>query len=720
MTNLAVFSIRSNLRPLALATLVAMSALGAWAPARVQAAPTSSASGSVFYVNDYDDDPNASACKGSPNDCSLRGAINKANQTPGAVTIHLQNGGYSLFGDVNATEDKNLNGDLDIIKDGGSLTIIGNSISTTTIDGHHTDRLFDVQDVGAPTKLVLKNLSLVNGFACPMQDGGTIRSYGSLELDDVSINNSYGREGGAIYIYSTYDQKLVINHSVISHCTSTLDGGAVFAEGETTLIDSSTFDHNTANGIMGLYFNNGNAGRGGAIYNNSSLTVTDSTFAFNNAHVDGGGIFNYAFLGQSTNAYVNSSTFHANSTAIANVATASGTLSTSAVTTVANTILDASTDSDNCVNKQDTKGKAAMINGGSNLDSGAGCGFGNNGGSLFGLNPHLGELQDNGGPTPTLALLDGSPAIDQGNPASCAMRDQRGLYAVNKCDIGAYEYGANPLLSVSVGPGKGPLPDGSQGIRLQVSLKNQMGNPLEGWNVDFDPADGANIALSSSSVTTDADGIAYIFAGTSGLVKEALINVHSGAGSAWFLASPMGYIIPYGHDGDLPNTGFAPGQDTLLPTQPQAVSYRDEGDLTLQIPKLNLDLPILGIPRVSGQWDISWLSNQAGYLEGTAYPSWKGNSVLTGHSYLADGTPGPFANLGSLAWGDRLTVNVYGVRYTYEVRSVKAVDADDASVLAHKDAPWITLLTCRDYDAATHAYLKRVAVSAVLIKQENK
>jgi cysteine-rich repeat protein len=56
------------------------------------------------------------------------------------------------------------------------------------------------------------------------------------------------------------------------------------------------------------------------------------------------------------------------------------------------------------------------------------------------LDPLLGELQNNGGPTDTHALLESSPAIDKGDP-NCAGTDQRGVARPqgNACDIGAYE-----------------------------------------------------------------------------------------------------------------------------------------------------------------------------------------------------------------------------------------------------------------------------------------
>jgi uncharacterized repeat protein (TIGR01451 family) len=66
------------------------------------------------------------------------------------------------------------------------------------------------------------------------------------------------------------------------------------------------------------------------------------------------------------------------------------------------------------------------------------------------INPKLGSLQDNGGPTQTMALWTGSPAIDAGdNNAVPAATDQRGYgrIAGNAIDIGAYEYGAMPAFS---------------------------------------------------------------------------------------------------------------------------------------------------------------------------------------------------------------------------------------------------------------------------------
>lgn len=67
-------------------------------------------------------------------------------------------------------------------------------------------------------------------------------------------------------------------------------------------------------------------------------------------------------------------------------------------------------------------------------------------GNIIGLDPGLGPLEANGGPTDTHALGGGSPAIDAGSPkppgngTRCRPADQRGVPRVGPCDIGAYEF----------------------------------------------------------------------------------------------------------------------------------------------------------------------------------------------------------------------------------------------------------------------------------------
>jgi LPXTG-site transpeptidase (sortase) family protein len=166
----------------------------------------------------------------------------------------------------------------------------------------------------------------------------------------------------------------------------------------------------------------------------------------------------------------------------------------------------------------------------------------------------------------------------------------------------------------------------------------------------------------------------------------------------------------------LPATGFAPGRITAVPGQPDELAYANLGGLWLQIPRLGVGMAIVGVPLADDGWDLTWLSSQAGWLEGTAYPTWAGNTALTAHAITPDGLPGPFARLAELRWGDQVIVQAYGQEYVYEVRQVRTVRPDDLSVLRHEELDWLTLLTCAAFDETSGSYRSRVAVRAVLIE----
>ncbi len=167
----------------------------------------------------------------------------------------------------------------------------------------------------------------------------------------------------------------------------------------------------------------------------------------------------------------------------------------------------------------------------------------------------------------------------------------------------------------------------------------------------------------------------------------------------------------------MPLTGFAPGVITALPAKPANVNYTSSG-VTLEIPALGIRTSIVGVPQSGNTWDVTWLGGDVGYLNGTAFPTWVGNSVLTGHVYLSNGLPGPFVNLHTLQWGDQIIVHLAGQKYIYQVREDKVLAPDDTSVFKHEDSPWLTLITCKDYNAAANTYAHRVVVTAVLVKVE--
>lgn len=85
--------------------------------------------------------------------------------------------------------------------------------------------------------------------------------------------------------------------------------------------------------------------------------------------------------------------------------------------------------------------------------------------SLVPLDPMIGALLDNGGPSLTRALLPGSLAIDAGDPAMCGPTDQRGIPRDAACDIGAFELESiptpTPAPTASPTPAPTPAPTAS-------------------------------------------------------------------------------------------------------------------------------------------------------------------------------------------------------------------------------------------------------------------
>ncbi len=216
-----------------------------------------------------------------------------------------------------------------------------------------------------------------------------------------------------------------------------------------------------------------------------------------------------------------------------------------------------------------------------------------------------------------------------------------------------------------------PIDPGVGGLPVQLSVHNV--ESTERW---YDPLDAVNVYGVSATVTIDG----------------RLPN-------------------------DLPDTGFAPFVKTDM-SNVAPEQYTQTGGLIVEIPSLGIKMPIVGVPLKNGEWNVSWLGNQAGWLEGSAFPSWNGNSVLTGHVFGYNGLPGPFFNLSNLKYGDKIIIHAYGAEFIYEVCGSEVVKPNDASVMKHEEKAWLTLLTCKEYDAKTNTYKKRLMIRAVLVSVE--
>jgi len=169
----------------------------------------------------------------------------------------------------------------------------------------------------------------------------------------------------------------------------------------------------------------------------------------------------------------------------------------------------------------------------------------------------------------------------------------------------------------------------------------------------------------------------------------------------------------------IPITGFAPNTMTLLPLQSMNEQYQSMSDLWLEIPSQNVQMNIVGVPLQNGTWNISWLGEDAGYLEGSAFPTLNGNSILTGHNYLSSGLPGPFVHLKDLKYGDQVIVHAFGAQYLYQVQTIDYLQPGDVKKLfKHEETPWLTLLTCDQYDVSLGIYRTRIAVRAILVNEK--
>jgi hypothetical protein len=253
--------------------------------------------------------------------------------------------------------------------------------------------------------------------------------------------------------------KVTLSNGSLNGASGVTIGGAIFNRQGTLTIKSSTLSGNKAPvggaiynsgpvSITGTTFVGNSSGNevGGAIYNSfDTINVTNSSF-FNNSAFSGSAIVT------ATTVNVVNSTFSGNDAASGPQGGAlynipSGTLN------LQNSIV-ANNTGGNCTTA--TFGGAPVTDGGRDItwpDT-----------TCPGLNvdPNLGPLTKNGGPTLTFALQPGSPAVDAIPPvgAGCPPTDQRGISRPQGpgCDIGAFELSLAPAPTPTPTPASVPSP----------------------------------------------------------------------------------------------------------------------------------------------------------------------------------------------------------------------------------------------------------------------
>jgi predicted outer membrane repeat protein len=207
-------------------------------------------------------------------------------------------------------------------------------------------------------------------------------------------------------------------------------------------------------------------GNGGGLYiNGGAATLANTTFSGNKANANGGGIRSGGASLTLNNVTLTNNT--ADNDAGGTTGNGGGLYRSSGTIHVKNSLIAGNFDRSATPSAQHADCSGAFASQGYNLiGKNRGCsGFANGvngdrvGTDASPINPQLAALANNGGPTLTLALLTGSPAIDAGNPASpgsggnaCEATDQRGVARPigAACDIGAFEAEAAPPRPLTI------------------------------------------------------------------------------------------------------------------------------------------------------------------------------------------------------------------------------------------------------------------------------
>jgi CSLREA domain-containing protein len=409
-------------------------------------------------------DPGNGLCNAT--DCTLREAIND----PGSTEISFAPG---LTGAITLASLEAGGGPLRINK---TLSITGPG-TRIVIRRRSTDPAFRIFQIFNPTvaptvtltNLIVRggesNIEPFGGLGGGIDNEGTLRlihclvvgnsgdgggifnSEASLTLVDSRVSNNDG--GGIENSGST--AALTLTHSAVSDNSAPIQGGGISNFGGRIKLSNSTVSGNTAA-----------VGGGGILNFGGGITLANSTISGNSAKVGGGGIFNLEGRANLTNSTVSGNSADSgggiwnrgtaarfklrNTTVAGNSATVDGGgIQTSGQLTLSNSLVARNT----APVGPDVRKRGGVtitarfsllgIGNGSGVSDGVN---GNQAGSqATPLDPRLGPLADNGGPTQTHALLLGSPAIDAASTPDCPPTDQRGVLRPQgvACDIGSYE-----------------------------------------------------------------------------------------------------------------------------------------------------------------------------------------------------------------------------------------------------------------------------------------
>ncbi|MBX7105147.1 MAG: hypothetical protein K1X57_13785, partial [Gemmataceae bacterium] len=395
---------------------------------------------------------------------SLREAIVFANTKSGADTITFD---PTVFATAKTIVFSISNGELSI---SDAVTITGPT-ARVTVDANKTGRVFNTSPALAGAAITMTGLIITGGQVTGSGGGIFVGEEALTLVDCVVAGNSATIVGGGVHVQSTgagTPAALILRNTSITGNVGQRGAGVYLFDGGSALIEASTISGNVAQFQGGGFYFYGQVTAGG-------LTVRNSTIANNTAGDTGGGII----LRGSTSA---GTLVVQNSTITGNSANTKGggiyRLNNAMVIALESSIVSGNVNA--AAPDIFSAGTVTMKT--SAVGSNTGFAMTDQGGNLaFGADLKLGSLASNGGPTQTIALLSGSPAINAGsNPAALAT-DQRGLgfnRSVGQTDMGAFE------LQSSIAPAKvqsisinGGATQRSRVTTMSITFDQNVGTP---------------------------------------------------------------------------------------------------------------------------------------------------------------------------------------------------------------------------------------------------
>ncbi|HEV7731775.1 MAG TPA: right-handed parallel beta-helix repeat-containing protein [Candidatus Binatia bacterium] len=336
-----------------------------------------------------------------------------------------------------------------------------------------------VQDDDGPV-VTLVDSEVSQNFA---ESGGGIcmnHNDQTLHLTRTTIRGNSGMEGGGIGTFGadtiTITDSLIIGNSVSAPGVQggALGGGLLDVSGATWTISGTTITGNSASGAnvstgATNIYGGGMAENGGA-----TITIVNSTITGNSlTNTEGGLVAGAGLFSEGGGDWTLNNVTVSGNTITASNGSGGGMEATRGTFTLQNSIVYGNTAATNpdCsalgANMSNPIFDSLILTTGHNIvgDTTGCAGFVAATGDQIGVDPLLGPLGDNGGPTHTQALLAGSPALDKGDPAvpgsggtACEAVDQRGTSRPQgtACDIGAFEVGGPTPTTTTTLPGGCP------------------------------------------------------------------------------------------------------------------------------------------------------------------------------------------------------------------------------------------------------------------------